>query len=262
MAAPIPATPKEVVRTVGGELGYSLRFIRKHIGAMLLIFFGLLLPLWGFAVLVGEVHEHDVFAFDAPLLNMLHALATPTLNGFFVWVSKLGFAWGVIPLDVIVLLWLAARRRHRDTLFFGLAVIGSVVLNVVAKNYFARARPSLWLSITPESTYSFPSGHAMGSATLGIALILLFWRTRWRWLVTPVALMFVLLVGVSRVYLGVHYPSDILAGWAAAMVWVVGMYQLVDRTAPPPPMEVAGTDTVGTGPGTVTPAGPAPSSAA
>ncbi len=251
MTAPVPATPKEAVRTVGTEIGYSLRFVRKHAGALLLLFFGLLLPLWGFAVLVGEVHEHDVFPFDAPILNMLHALATPTLDRIAVLLAKVGFAWGVIPLDVIVLLWLALRRRYRDSLFFGLAVIGSAVLNVAAKNYFARARPSLWLSITPENTYSFPSGHAMGSATLGMALILLCWRTRWRWPVALTALAFVLLIGVSRIYLGVHYPSDILAGWTAAMVWVVGMHQLVDRSAPPPPVAVAGTDTVGTGPGTV-----------
>ena len=251
MAAPVPATPKEAVRTVAGEVSYSLRFLRKHVGAVLLVFFGLLLPLWGFSVLVGEVHENDVFAFDAPILNMLHALATPTLDGIAVLLAKVGFAWGVIPLDAIALLWLALRRRYRDSMFFGLAVIGSAILNIAAKNYFARARPSLWLSITPENTYSFPSGHAMGSATLGVALILLFWRTRWRWLVTPLAVTFVLLVGVSRIYLGVHYPSDILAGWTAAMVWVVGMHQLVDRRAPPPPVAVAGTDTVGTGPGTV-----------
>lgn len=259
MDAPIPDTPKQAVRTLGSEISYSLRFVRKHLGTLLLVFFGLLLPLWGFAALVGEVHEKEAFAFDAPLLNMLHAHATPALDHFFVWVSKLGFAWGVIPVDVIVLLWLALRRRYRDTLFFSLAVIGSLILDVAAKNYFARARPSLWLSITPETSYSFPSGHAMGSATLSVALLLLFWRTQWRWLVTPLALIFVLLVGVSRVYLGVHYPSDILAGWTAAMVWVVGMHQLVDRTAPPPPVAVAGIDTVGTGAGTAKPAEPPPS---
>ena len=187
----------------------------------------------------------------SPVLNMLHAMATPTLDGFFVLMTQLGHLWGVVPLDLIVLLSLALRRRFRDGLFFGIAVTGSAVLDIVAKNYFARMRPDLWLSLRPETTYSFPSGHAMGSATLGMALIILCWPTRWRWPITVASLVFVLLVGVSRVYLGVHYPSDILAGWSAAIAWVLGMYVLVDRKAPPPPPNAAPSkDSVGTGSGT------------
>ena len=143
---------------------------------------------------------------------------------------------------------LVLRRRFRDGLFFGIAVTGSAVLDIVAKNHFARLRPDLWLSITPESTYSFPSGHAMGSATLGVAVILLCWPTSWRWPVMIAGLVFVLLVGVSRVYLGVHYPSDILAGWTAAIAWTFGIYTLVDRKAPPPPPSAAPSkDTIGAG---------------
>jgi membrane-associated phospholipid phosphatase len=232
---PIPASPVEIAKTAGDELGYGARFLGMHGWRVVLLFLCLLLPLWGFASLVGEIHEKEIFAFDAPLLNALHAMATPGLDRFFVWVSRLGFAWGVVPADVLILLWLALRKRYRDGLFFGLAVIGSLALNVMAKNYFMRMRPSLWLSITPETTFSFPSGHAMGSATLGLALIILCWPTRWRWPMLVMATTFVLLVGISRVYLGVHYPSDILAGWSAATVWVVGMHQLVDRKAPPRP---------------------------
>jgi membrane-associated phospholipid phosphatase len=244
----VPASPKEAVGVVGDELGYGLRFLREHGWRLVLWFFCLLLPLWAFASLVGELHEKEAFPFDAPVLNMLHAMATPTLDRFFVLMTQLGYLWGVVPLDLIVLLSLALRRRFRDGLFFGIAVAGSAILNIVAKNYFARMRPDLWLSLTPETTYSFPSGHAMGSATLGMALILLFWPTRWRWPMTAASLVFVFLVGVSRVYLGVHYPSDILAGWSAAIAWVFGMYVLVDRKAPPPPPSAAPSkDTVGTG---------------
>ena len=244
----MPASPGAAARVVGDAAGYGLRFLRKHAWRMVLWFACLLLPLWGFAALVGEVHEKKVFPFDAPILTMLHAVATPTLDHFFVLMTRLGYSWGVVPLDVIFLLLFVLLRRFRDALFFGIAVIGSGVLNIVAKNHFARMRPDLWLSITPETTYSFPSGHAMGSATLGVAVILLCWPTRWRWPVTIVSLIFVLLVGVSRVYLGVHYPSDILAGWTAAIAWTFGMYALVDRKAPPPPPSaVPSKDTVGAG---------------
>lgn len=247
MDSPKPTTPIDVVQNTGHELAYGMRFLRKHGWRLLLWFFCLLLPLWGFAALVGELHEKEVFPFDAPVLNALHSIANPTLDHIFVFISKLGYAWGVIPLDVAVLLWLGWRRHFRDSLFFGLSVIGSAILNIAGKNYFARTRPDLWLSVAPETTYSFPSGHAMGSATLGVALILLCWPTRWRWPVTVAAISFVLLVGVSRVYLGVHFPSDILTGWTAAIAWVVGLHELIARKAPAPPANAAaGRDTIAT----------------
>ena len=70
----------------------------------------------------------------------------------------------------------------------------------------------------------------MGSMTLAMVLILLAWPTRWRWPVLAAMAAFVAMVGLSRVYLGVHYPSDILAGWMAAMAWVAGVYLMVFRS--------------------------------
>lgn len=226
--------PPGTVDYSGEALAYGRRFLRRHGWRMGLWFFCLVLPLWGFAALVGEMHENEVFAFDAPTLNALHAIATPALDAFAVLMTKLGYLWGVVPLDIVVLFWLAWHRHFRAGLFFGVAATGSALLNVVAKSYFARARPDLWLSLAPETTYSFPSGHAMGSATLGVALVFLCWHTRWRWPVFAGATAFVLLVGLSRIYLGVHYPSDILAGWSAAIAWVFGMHELVSREATPP----------------------------
>jgi undecaprenyl-diphosphatase len=234
-----PQTLQQVANTAGDQLSYSARFFRKHGWKMLLWFFCLLLPMWGCAAMIEVLHEKGSFPFDTPILNLLHSMATPAKDKFFVMMSKLGYLWGVLPLDVIVFLWLIVRRRFRDTLFFTLSVVGSLILNVAAKNHFARARPSLWLSITPETTYSFPSGHAMASATLAVALILLFWPTRWRWFVTVVAVASALLIGLSRAYLGVHYPSDILTGWVASIAWVVGMHELVIRKAPVPPPTAA-----------------------
>jgi hypothetical protein len=89
MDEPAPATSKETVRVAGDELGYGLRFLRKHGWRLAVWFVFLLLPLWGFASLVGELHEKEVFPFDAPVLNMLHAMATPTLDRFFVLMSQL-----------------------------------------------------------------------------------------------------------------------------------------------------------------------------
>ncbi len=196
---------------------------------MAVLFVVLLLPLWLFGGLAEEVHEGEAFAFDVPLLEWAHGLHSPARDRVFLFFTHAGYEWGVVPFDVLLVLALGALRRHREAFFAGVALAGSGILNVAAKHYFGRARPSLWESLLPETTYSFPSGHAMGSMTLAAVLVLLAWRTRWRLPVLAVMSLFVVMVGLSRVYLGVHYPSDILAGWAAALAWTLGVFLLVFR---------------------------------
>ncbi len=204
-------------------------FLRRNAWRLLLVFGGLLLPLWGFAGLAEELHEGEVFPFDAPLLQFAHAVSSPGLSDFFVTMSALGTRYGVIPFDALLILGLAWKRRMNEGLFAGFAIIGSALLNLATKQVFARVRPDLWPSIRPETSYSFPSGHAMGSMTLACVLVLLCWSMRWRWAVVVASMAFVVLVGASRVYLGVHYPSDIMAGWMAALAWTVAIYALVFR---------------------------------
>lgn len=189
----------------------------------MLLFLGVLLPLWVFAELADEVHELEQFVYDDALLLGAHAWAGPRMDRFFAAVSTVGYE-GVVAIDVAVVLAILWTRRWREATFAAAAFVGSALLNLGSKQFFQRDRPTLWESILPEDTFSFPSGHAMGSMTLAMTAILLAWRTRWRWPVLVPMAAFVLLVGFSRVYLGVHYPSDILGGWMAATVWVVGTY--------------------------------------
>lgn len=209
------------------ELRAGRLFLHRHGWRLLLLFAGVLLPLWGFAELADEVHEADAFDFDEPMLQLAHSLARDGFDRWFLLFSALGYEYGVVPFDVALVLALAWRRRFRESIFAAAALGGSALLNIATKQVFARVRPALWESIAPESSYSFPSGHAMGSMTLGMVLVLLAWPTRWRWFALAAMAFFVPMVGLSRVYLGVHYPSDILAGWAAAMVWAVGCYGLM-----------------------------------
>lgn len=202
--------------------------VKRNAAWLLLLFVGVLLPLLVFVQLADEVHEREKFAFDDPILLNASGLSGPGLDQFFAVVSKLGYE-GVIALDIVIVLVLMAFRRWREASFAALSFTGSALLNLGAKQLFQRERPTLWASISPEQTFSFPSAHAMGSMTLAMVVVLLAWPTRWRWLVTLVALVFVLLVGYSRIHLGVHYPSDILAGWMAAIAWVMGVYLLVFR---------------------------------
>jgi len=218
------------MREAPAESPAGLRhWLGRNAWRIVLLFGGVLLPLGVFASLADEVHELEAFFFDDPLLWRLRGWAAPGLDRFFVWVSKLGYQWGLIPADTLIVVVLLSLRRWREASFAFLAFVGSALLNIGAKHFFQRERPSLWESIAPESTFSFPSGHAMGSMTLAAVGVALAWRTRWRWPVTIAAGVFVLLVGLARVYLGVHYPSDILAGWCAALAWVMGLYLVMFR---------------------------------
>ena len=216
-------------RALGLEARFGRELLRRHGWRLVLVFLGLLLPLWGFGELADEIRERESIAFDRPLLEFAHDIAGPALDRGLLVITDLGYLHGVVPADIALVLVLMLRRRIRESVFAAVALAGSALLNVATKLAFARQRPTLWESIAPETSYSFPSGHAMGSATLACVAVLLAWDTRWRWPVVLLATGFVLLVGFSRVYLGVHYPSDILAGWAAASAWTAAVYLVVFR---------------------------------
>jgi len=225
--------PRVAAEPGGSESASVLRYgadlLRRHGLLLAFVFAGLLLPLWVFGELADEIHEQEAIAFDEPILMFAHTMARQGFDDFFVFMSKIGYGWGVVPFDIALVLVLGLLRKYREAVFAAVALGGSALLNIGAKLFFARDRPSLWESIAPETTYSFPSGHAMGSMTLACVLVMLAWHTRWRWPVLALMAPFVILVGLSRVYLGVHYPSDILAGWAVAMAWAVAAYLSVYR---------------------------------
>jgi undecaprenyl-diphosphatase len=231
-------TPADAVGAAVEEVSYGARFIKQHGWRLLPLFVGLLVPMLLFGAIVEEYREDGILPFDKPLLLWAHGLATPAFDQFFVVVSDFGFKWGVVPVNVAILLLLVFRKRYREGLFWALATGGSALLNIAVKTHFARDRPDLWEQVVSETSFSFPSGHAMASATLATALILLTWRTRWHWPALVLLPAFALTVGVARIYLGVHYPSDILAGFTVAIAWVMGMHSVVGR-APKPRAEPA-----------------------
>lgn len=206
-----------------GKAGF--RFVRARWQLLLLLFFGIGLPLVAFGVLAGDVWRRGGIGWDAPILRGVHRHATPARDAAMGLISDVGHRYGVVPLSILFVLALLVVRRRGNALFFAVAVGGAGVLNQGAKLFFRRSRPDLWLSPSPapEHTYSFPSGHAMGSMAFVAALAVLAWPTRWRWWAILLGGLFTGLVGFSRVYLGVHYPSDVVAGWAASLAWVLGV---------------------------------------
>ncbi|HEX8394834.1 MAG TPA: phosphatase PAP2 family protein [Longimicrobium sp.] len=214
---------RDPVRGRRGILPALVRFAARRWRRLLVLFMGVLLPLLAFGLLANDVMEHHGLLWDAPVLRYVHGYSTPSLDRFMLFMSAIGYAWGVVPAVPVLFIILMLYRRRGDALFFALAVGGAGILNKGAKLFFRRTRPALWTSIAPETTYSFPSGHAMGSMALAAAVVALLWPTRWRWPAIVVGAVFTGLVGLSRVYLGVHFPSDVLAGWSASLAWVVGV---------------------------------------
>ncbi|NEQ47308.1 MAG: phosphatase PAP2 family protein [Leptolyngbya sp. SIOISBB] len=213
------------------ESGWQL--IRRHYQALLVLFVGVLLPLQIFAELAGEVWEKEGLAWDQPILLWLRETASPQLDRFAVVLTQFGVYWGVFPLALIIGLVLLGQRRWRSLTYYSLTLIGSMLINVTVKSLAARSRPALWDSPAPELDYSFPSGHAMSSMTFIAALVILLRGSRWQWLVTLLGGIFVLAIGWTRLYLGVHYPSDIVAGWAASIGWAVGVALVIRPYAHP-----------------------------
>jgi undecaprenyl-diphosphatase len=172
---------------------------------------------------------------DDALLQRAHALATPALETVARWLAVVGYRGGTIPFDALLVLVLASRKRWRAAGFAAVALGGGLLLNKALKLLFARPRPVLdWSAAAalPASS-SFPSGHAMATATLATVLTALAWRSRWRWPVALAAWGFALLVAASRVLLGVHFPSDVVAGAAIGIAWTCGAWWLVaERRGP------------------------------
>ena len=194
-----------------------LLWLRVHRLRLLILFAGVLIPLWIFGLLAEDVVDREQFFFDAPILVFMHSRATPTLDTIMLFFSLVGYRFGVVPIDLLVLLLLVVRRRWGDVLFWSLAVGGAAILNLAAKRSFGRIRPDLWLSIAPETTFSFPSGHAMAAASIYATIAIVIGR------LAPAArptLMFaapilIFAIGLSRIYLGAHWVTDVLAGFAA-----------------------------------------------
>ena len=197
-------------------------FLQRH-GSLLGLFLCVLIPLILFGMIAEDVADKDIFPFDYPVMAALHAHASPELDAVMLAASFVGSAYGLLSFNLAIFGYCVWRRKMHAATFWVLATGGGLLLNLLTKEFFQRTRPSFWDSIAPETSFSFPSGHAMCSMATAAALVVLFRRSQWRNHVTVIAGFCVLMIGVSRPYLGVHFPSDILAGWTAALAWVVGL---------------------------------------
>lgn len=175
----------------------------------------------GLVSLADEVIEGETLAVDIRLLELINRMSTPWLDNIFIWITWLGDIIFVTAATTVACATLVKKSRQRAAVFIASSVIGSVIISNSLKLLFARPRPDLWQALVTESTFSFPSGHAIASSTLALSTSIVLWRSKWRWSAIAVGAVYVALIGFSRLYLGAHYPSDVLAGWLVSTCWVL-----------------------------------------
>ncbi len=194
----------------------------------------------GLVALVGNVLGGDTQEFDERILKSLRKVEDPAAPIGPNWLSLAAFditALGgptVLGLAVAAVLgYLVLCGLFRNALFVLFASAGGWILNEILKQIFARPRPTVVPHLREVMSLSFPSGHALTSAvvflTLGALLMRVAERPLVKWYCIGVAMLATALVGASRVYLGVHYPTDVLGGWLIGLSWAL-LCWLVERS--------------------------------
>jgi len=175
-----------------------------------------------FAALADSIYVQEKFALDTVANPFLHGISSPTLDAVMNGITTLGSIPFVGALFVIAMVVLLARGERSDALFLVVAIGGSVALNNVLKLFIQRPRPVLpWAHVLPD--YSFPSGHSMNSLVFYVAIALLIWAhagERTGTVAVIGALVVSIAIGLSRIYLGYHYLSDVVGGFAAGLAWL------------------------------------------
>ncbi|HWE43748.1 MAG TPA: phosphatase PAP2 family protein [Gemmatimonadaceae bacterium] len=202
---------------------------------------------WAFAALAIHVRSGATQAFDDAILRWVGAHQLPWVRIAMMQVTELGT--GVVVMMVVAIaalfLWLT-KHKHSASLLLVTTAVG-ILINSMLKDVFHRTRPSIFPSAVEVFSSSFPSGHSMSAAivygTVAYLAGRLQERHRSRIITSVVALLLILLIASSRIYLGVHYPSDTLAGmviglaWAAFCMATLEAIQLVARRRAPEALE-------------------------
>ncbi len=200
------------------------------------------LTFWGFLETVESWTEaEDFYRIDGLAASLADTIASPGLTTFFRVATFAGSAWVAVPL-VLVAAWVVWRWSGPPPALFTLTTFGlGQALLYVLKLFFQRARPELQL--VAAHGYSFPSGHSFTSALLYGVFMVLLWharvRTRTRVAGTCALALLILLTGTSRVYLGVHYATDVVGGFLLALGWVAASAVLARFLLPPTPPKEA-----------------------
>lgn len=178
-------------------------------------------PVIVFLKIAGEILDRQPIGIDTALLLWIHSTATPALDSIFLSITTSGNVEYILPITALLIVYLLYKKQRLHALIVTFGVGGAAAANFVLKLLFHRDRPVFWHSLITETGFSFPSGHAMLSSALILCVIALLWNTNWRIVSIIIGVIIVGLIGYSRLYMGVHYPTDVIAGWSVSAVWIV-----------------------------------------
>ncbi|WP_339061450.1 phosphatase PAP2 family protein [Tepidibacillus marianensis] len=199
------------------EMNYKyLRRINGYIVLLFLLVFGLI---------AAYVSLNKIQWFDSPVIHYVQSFESPKITSIMEFFTWIGSTKVVISIIVLICILLFIFFKHRtELIFFVIVMLGSTLFNDGLKWLFHRQRPTLH-RIIQEVGYSFPSGHSMAAFSLYATLSFLLWkhiRTQvGRGVMVLFAILMILAIGTSRIYLGVHYPSDVIGGYFASGVWFI-----------------------------------------
>jgi Membrane-associated phospholipid phosphatase len=177
-----------------------------------------------FGWLTDEVLEGDTRAFDEATRAAVHQLASPTLTTAMRGISFFGSTQFLFPATAVIVLCFIFQHWKREAILLAVTMIGASLLNLTLKLAFKRVRPEPFFNLAAPKSFSFPSGHSLASFCFFGALAAIVnagIKSRGlRILVLITAAVIILLIGLSRIYLGVHYATDVIAGYTAALIWI------------------------------------------
>jgi undecaprenyl-diphosphatase len=210
----------------------AVRWLIGQEAVVLLAALAIVLALLAFSKTAGEMMEGDLREFDDGVLRMMRSADDPSVPIGPAWlvqvaidVTALGGTGVLAIILLIVVGYLALEGRYDAIALIVVATAGGGFLSELLKWWFARKRPEIVPHLVNVGSASFPSGHSLLAVvtylTLGAVLARFVPRRRSRTYCIVVSLLLALLIGLSRVYLGVHYPTDVLAGWSAGLAWAL-----------------------------------------
>ncbi len=163
---------------------------------------------------------------DTSILEWIHGFSTPALDSFFLFFTDLGGVTTVTLVTFFVAAFLIQRKQYWASARVLASVGGAVAVSTLLKLLIGRSRPDLWHQLVSETSHSFPSNHATASLALTLSIVLLLWQTKYRALSLVLGAFYVFGIALSRLYLGVHFPSDIVGGWVVATAAVTSVWYL------------------------------------
>lgn len=180
-----------------------------------------------FLAIAEDVFEQEIFEFDSVVYNFLVNNRNEVLNNFFKIITQFGSA---IVLIIITILCVIFIRDKKYKILVPANLVTIAIINIVLKNFFLRPRPNE-LRLIEETGYSFPSGHAMAStAFYGLLIYIVHEKVENKILRNTICIMLgllILLISISRIYVGVHYTSDVIAGTCFSITYLILITRLI-----------------------------------